>query len=113
MAELDRESMAEDVGERYDKLTDYERQVLEAYLEVTDYDLEEALGLVESGEYDFWPGVESMAELAYKLVCASEWGDPEALENLSPYIYIDYEELGATLFAEGYRKTIHGMIKIW
>jgi len=113
MTYLDRESMAEDIRRRYDALTDYEQRVLAALLEVTDYELEETLDYVERGEYEFWAGVDSMAELAYKLVHDWEWGDPTVLENLDHYIYVDYEKLGEDLFAHGWRKTIHGMIKIW
>lgn len=54
MVILDRESMAEDVRERYDVLSARERQVVEALMEAGDYSLEEALDMVESGVYDFY-----------------------------------------------------------
>jgi len=63
MVDLDRENMAEDVKRRLGALTEYERQVLEALMEAGDYSLEEALDYVERGEYEYHPGVESMADL--------------------------------------------------
>jgi len=104
------EYITEDVKRRLDALTDDEREVLESLMEVTDYSLEEALGYVERGEYEYYSGVESMADLAYRLVHDCEWGDPDVLENLSRFIYVDYEKLGAELYAQGWRLTTHGAI---
>jgi len=64
MAYLDRESMSEDIRERYEALSEYEKGAVEALMEAEDYsieEIEEALDIVENGDlayyidYD-WPG---------------------------------------------------------
>jgi len=57
MASLVRENMAEDIKKRFDVLTNWEQQAIEALMESEDYSIEEALDIVESGKYEFYPGL--------------------------------------------------------
>ena len=60
MVKLDRESMAEDVKKRFDALSEYDQQAVEAIVEVWDYDIENALEVVESGQFVFYGGCPDM-----------------------------------------------------
>jgi len=51
MAEFERERLAEDVMERFDALSEYEQQAVEAIMKAKDYSIEEALDIVEKGDY--------------------------------------------------------------
>ena len=51
MAKFERERLAEDVMERFDALSEYEQQAVEAIMKAKDYSIEDALTIVENGDY--------------------------------------------------------------
>ena len=115
MAKLDRENMAEDVRERFDELSDYEQRAIEAIMEARDCSIEEALDIVESGDYDFYPEFTSMADIAYELV--HEYGlfgiPSDILAKIDPYI--DYDKLGLDISVSDdsdYYDTSFGIVRI-
>jgi len=110
MITLDRENMAEDVKRRLDALTEYEQQAVEAIVEAYDYSLEEALDVVEEGEYDYYPDVYTLEDLARVYVQEGAYGDPKAIGQLMDYI--DYDKLGALLSYYDWRETSLGVIQI-
>jgi len=60
MAKLDYKSMAEDLKERYEALSEYDQQAVEAIVEDWGYDIENALEVVESGQFVFYGGCPDM-----------------------------------------------------
>ena len=56
MAKFDYKNMTEGAKKRFDALSEYDQQAVEAIVEVWDYSLEEALDIVERGDYEFHPG---------------------------------------------------------
>ena len=111
MAYLDRESMAEDTRKRYDALTDYEQRAMAAIMEASTVSIEEALEIVESKTYEFFPDITTMGDMARKLVREEDWYDPYTVSRLSPYV--DYDKMGVDLYTEGYCDTRFGVIIFW
>ena len=106
MVNLDRENMAEDVKKRVDALSEYGQRAVEAIMEA-----EEALTIVESGGYEFYPEIFRLADLAYKFVQEGYFGDPKDMGTLANYI--DYKQLGADLRFDGCEETSLGVIRIF
>jgi len=111
MPKLDYESMAEDIRGRFDALTEYEQWAVAAIMEAYDDSLEGALETVERGDFDFYPGIYSLGDLAYYLVEKGYFGD---LETLGPLVkHIDYSGLGETLRQDCYVATSQGVVRLW
>ena len=111
MVNLDRENMAEDVKKRVDALSEYGQRAVEAIMEALDYSIEEALTIVESDGYEFYPEIFRLADLAYKFVQEGYFGDPKDMGTLANYI--DYKQLGADLRFDGCEETSLGVIRIF
>jgi len=111
MANLDRENMAEDVKKRFDALSEYERQAVEAIMEATDYSIEEALDYVERGDFEFYSEIFSLADLAHTLVEEGYFGDPKAMGVLLDYV--DYDWFGSDLRHDGYTETSLGVVRVF
>jgi len=121
MANMDRENMAVDIRKRVKKrlmkrfvaLSDWEQQAMGALMEAGGYSIDQALAIVEVGEFEFYPGITSLADLAYRFVHGGAWGDPGILEKIGPYINIDYDKIALDLYEDGYRKTSSGIVRLW
>lgn len=100
---------------RWDALNEDEQCAVAAIVETGDYGIEDALIIVSSAErgkqYDFYPDIMTMADLARKLVREEDWYDPYTVEKLDPYI--DYDKLGEDLYTEGYCDTSYGVVRVW
>ncbi len=110
MAKFERESLAEDVRMRFDELSGHEQCAMKVIMGAWDYSIEDALDIVESGDYDFYPGIKRMDTLAHVLIQQGLFGDPEEMGALR--CYIDYEELSAFLRDAGYIVTSLGVVRI-
>lgn len=102
-----------DIAERLEALSDDELEVFAAV--VWDYlgKYEEALGVVEKGSYRFYPGCDSMRDVAYDVV---EDGFSEVLMDLPDIIRcnIDYGGIAVWLSSEAtYLKTKTGYVEVW
>jgi len=111
MANLDRENMTEDVKKRFDALTENEQEIVEVIVEAWDYSIEEALDVVETGDYEIYPKITSMADMAYDLVQRGVYGDLEVIGELVDCI--DYEKLGEVLRLKDYAETSQGVLRIF
>jgi len=60
MAKFDYKNMTEGAKKRFDALSEYDQQAVEAIVEVWDYDIENALEVVESGQFVFYGGCPDM-----------------------------------------------------
>lgn len=110
MTSMDRESMAEDVRKRLGALSEFEQQAVGAIVETGDYSLEEALEIVKNGDYEFYPEISTLTDLAYKFVQGELCGCPGAIRRLK--YYIDYKKFAADLYHDNYRETSLGVIQI-
>ena len=119
MANMDRENMAVDIKKslkkRFDALSDWEQQAMGALMEARGYSIKQALDIVESGEFEFYPGITSLEVLAYRFIHEHAWSafldwDPDTVDALEPYI--DYDKLGAAFYADGYRETSSGVVRV-
>ena len=121
MADMDRENMAADIRKRVKKrlmkrfvaLSDWEQQAMGALMEAGGYsieEIEEALDIVENGDFEFYPEIFSMADLARELVEEGCFGKPKAMGDLLDYV--DYDRLGSDLRQDGYTETSLGVIRI-
>jgi antirestriction protein len=97
------------LAEEIISLKEYEIEALEAIIESESNDLENALEILQSGDYQFYPNLETLEELAEIMIDEGFFGDiPENLVN-----YIDYEKLGRDLSYDGYVLTSKGVIYIY
>jgi len=113
MAKLDYRRMTWDAMQRLSWLTDYEQQAVAAIMEAEDYsieEIEEALDIVENGNFEFYPEIFSMADLARELVEEGCFGKPKAMGELLDYV--DYKKLGEDLRQDGYTETSLGIVRI-
>lgn len=110
MAKFERESMVEDVRGRFDELSGHEQCALMAIMEACDCSIEDALTIVEKGDYDFFPGIQRMDNLAHVLIQEGLFGDPGEMGALR--CYIDYEGFSAFLRDSGYIVTSLGAVRV-
>ena len=113
MVKLDYKRMTWDAWQRLNALTDYEQQAMGALMEAGGYSIEEiegALNIVENGDFEFYPEIFSMADLARELVEEGCFGKPKAMGDLLDYV--DYDRLGEDLRQDGYTETSLGVIRI-
>ncbi len=88
-------------------LSPYEKRELSAILEAGYYDLENALTMLDSREYQFYPDM-TLKDVAEELVSEGMFGEvPEPL-----MFYIDYEAIARDLGFSGYTETDDGVIVI-
>ena len=80
-----------ELAERYENLHKYDQDIVQAIIEGEGYDLEEALDVLESGNYSFYPDVNGEKDLGYYVVDEGLFGVeiPDSLQA-----YIDYESIG-------------------
>lgn len=80
-----------ELAERYENLDEYDQDIVQAIIEGEGYDLEEALDVLESGNYSFYPDVNDEEDLGYYVVDEGLFGVeiPDSLQA-----YIDYESIG-------------------
>ncbi len=110
MVDLNRENIAEDVMERFNTLSEFDQLAVEAIVETGEYNLEEALEIVKNEDYEFYPEISSLIDLARKLVQEELRDNPKALRRLK--YYIDYEKIAADLYRDNYRETSLGVVQI-
>lgn len=85
----DIETVVENI-KRYNDLDETEKEALKAYLETQNDNFDEAIGCIESGDYQFYPDFYSFTDLAYELV--DELGGIKAAVG-NPLGYIDEDML--------------------
>lgn len=77
--------------ERYNALDGQEKEVVQAYLEAESDDFDLALECAESGDYEYYPGLNSYTDLAYEI--CDELGGPKELLGDRVSAYIDGDML--------------------
>ena len=112
MVKLDRESMGEDVRKRFDVLSYYKQCAVAAIMESEGYNIEKALDVVESGNYDYYPGITSMADLARELIHGHGWFNIDLDTLVKTGRYPDYNKLGSDLYDYGFFVTNYGVVRI-
>jgi Antirestriction protein len=110
ISEYDSLTTLDELAERVEDLGTGEQDTLAAIIAATGYDLGEALDVLEKGNYSFYPGCDSLADLAQYMVDEGLFGDTDQMGNLVNYI--DYEALGRDLGFDGYTETDKGIIRI-
>ncbi|SHJ81757.1 antirestriction protein ArdA [Propionispora hippei] len=80
-----------ELAERYENLHEYDQDIVQAIIEGEGYDLEEALDVLESGNYSFYPDVTNEEDLGFYVVDEGLFGVeiPDSLQ-----VYIDHESIG-------------------
>jgi len=92
---------------RLEALNEYEMEALEALSEEM-YDYTEALEVFESGDYQYYSGM-NLEEVAEEMVDEGLFGPiPEAI-----IAYIDYEKIAYELSIDGYHETSKGVVKVF
>lgn len=96
--------------ERIEDLKEYELEEVMAILESEGGSLYDALSTHENGDFTFYEGIDTYAELAEMFVDEGCFGDTKAMGNLVDYI--DFEALGRDLSFDGYTEVSNGIILV-
>ncbi len=92
-------------------LSEYEQSAVKAIMEAWGYSIEKALDVVERGDFEFYPEIFTLADLACELVETGRFGDLETMGVLAEFI--DYERFGAYLYRyDNYMETSQGVVRI-
>jgi len=110
VAKFERENMAEDAMERFNAMSEFDQLAVEAIVETGVYNLEEALEIVKNEDYEFYPEISSLTDLARKFVQEELHDNPKVLRRLK--YYIDYKKIAADLYRDNYRETSLGVVQI-
>lgn len=96
-----------ELNELAEHLEDYDDALL-AIIESTGYDWKYCVEVYNNGDYSFYPGCNTLEDLAYELVEEGCFGNVDD----SIRCYIDYEAIGRDLGFDGYTETNKGVIRV-